>query len=931
MMAERRGKTSGGPATGVLRGRRTESAVLAEVISAVRQGESRTLVVRGDAGVGKTALLDHALESATDLRVLRAAGVESEMELPFAVLHQLCAPMLDVLGRLPDPQREALSIVFGRSAGPRPDPFMVGLAVLSLTSEIAAERPLLCVVDDSQWLDKATAQTLTLVARRLRAEAVGLIFGARETGEEFRGVPHLEVQGLRNADARALLGSVVGFMLDERVRDRIVAETRGNPLALLELPRGLTATQLAGGFGLSGPHSLPGRIEMSFVRQADLLPPETRSLLLIAAAEPIGDPLLVWRAAERLGIEGSAAAAAEMEGLLTIGERVTFRHPLVRSAIYRSASLPERRAAHLALAEVTDREVDPDRRAWHLATAASGPDEDVALELERSARRAQARGGFAAEAAFLHRCVALTREPTRRADRALAAAQASLRTGAFDTALAVLTAAEAGPLDDLGKARVDLLRAEAAYSLNRGSDAPPLLLRAARALETLDPRLARETYLDAWSAALFAGELATSGNLLDVSRAARAAGAPTEPGRASDLLLDGLTLLFTEGRDAGVPVLEKAATAFASADIPVEEVLRWGWLGVVAAAMVWDFETCTAVAARQVEVARASGALAVLAVGVNVLGQVAAMAGDLEDAASLIVEAQAVKEATGTHIAPYGTLVHAALKGREDEAFPLIEATIRSATAEGQGTAVQYARWASSVVLNALGRYEEALTAAELASDDTPEFWVAAWALSERIEAAVRSGKIAHAALALERLTEQTRGVDSGWALGLAARARALLSQGETAESCYLEAIDGLSGSRVRPELARAHLLYGEWLRREGRRVDARTQLRTAHDMFTAIGMEAFAERTRRELLATGETVRKRNVETHDELTQQEKQIALLARDGLSNPEVGSRLFISPRTVEWHLRKVFAKLEISSRKELRSVLSGAEYEFGQAN
>lgn len=930
-MAEHGERSSPGPAAGVLRGRQAECAAVDEVVSAARQGESRALVVRGDAGIGKTALLEYAVESADDLRVLHAAGVESEMELPFAALHQLCGPVLGALGGLPPPQRDALSIVFGRSAGPRPDPFMVGLAVLSLLSECAAERPLLCVVDDAQWLDKATAQTLTLVARRLHVEAVALLFGARETGEEFRGVPHLDVGGLGTADARALLGSVVGFMLDERVRDRIVAETRGNPLALLELPRGLTATQLAGGFGLSGPHALPGRIEKSFVRQVDLLPRGTRSLLLVAAADPLGDPLLVWRAAERLGIDDPAEAAAEVEGLLTIDERVTFRHPLVRSAVYRTASSRERCAAHLALAEVTDGELDPDRRAWHLATAAAAPDEHVAAELERSARRAQARGGFAAEAAFLNRCVALTRDPARRAERALAAAHASLRAGAFDTALALLTAAEAGPLDDLGKARVDLLRAEAAYSLDRGSAAPPLLLRAAGALETLDPRLARETYLDAWSAALFAGNLATSGTLFDVSRAARAAGAPPEPVRASDLLLDGFALLFTDGRDAGAPVLAGAASAFAGADIPVEEVLRWGWLGVVAAAIVWDFETCAAVAARQVEVARASGALAVLAVGVNVQSQVMSMAGDLQEAASLIVEARAVTKATGTRIAPYGTLVHAALRGRPDEAFPLIDATIRSATADGQGTAVQYADWAGAVVLNALGRYEEALAAAERASDDTPEFWIAGWALCERVEAAVRSGKPAHAALAFERLTAQTRGADSGWARGLEARSRALVSEGRAAERCYLEAIDRLRASPVRPELARAHLLHGEWLRREGRRVEARIALRTAHDMFTEIGMLAFAERARRELLATGEIVRKRNVETHDELTQQEKQIALLARAGLSNPEVGSRLFISPRTVEWHLRKVFAKLEISSRKELRVVLSGAEYQLDQAN
>lgn len=640
MTVEQRGRR----AIGTLLGRRTECAALDGVIAAVRHGESRTLVVRGDAGVGKTALLRYALESATDLRVLRAVGVESEMELPFAVLHQLCAPILDGLKRLPAPQREALSIAFGRSAGPPPDRFIVGLAVLSLVSEVAEERPLLCVVDDSQWLDKATAQILTFVARRLRAEAVGLVFGTRETGEEFRGLPHLEVSGLRNGDARALLTSVVGFRLDERVLDRIVAETRGNPLALFELPRGLTATQLAGGFGLLGTQALPGRIEESLLRQADALPPETRALLLVAAAEPVGDPLLVWRAAERLGIKASAAAAAaEMDKLLTIDRHVTFRHPLVRSAVYRLASSRERRAVHLALAEVTDGEVDPDRRAWHLSAAAPGPDEDVAIELERSAGRAQARGGFAAAAAFLQRCVALTEEPTRRTDRALAAAQASLEAGAFDTALGLLATAQGGPLDELGQARVDLLRAKVAYSLNRGSDAPPLLLRAAATLEVLDPRLARETYLDAWSAALFAGRLASAGNLMDVSRAVRSAPRPTEPPRASDLLLDGLALLFTEGRAAGVPVLERAAAAFTGSAVSIEEMLRWGWLATAAAAVVWDFETCMTVATRQVQVARASGALAVLAVGVNVLGQVVALAGNFDEAASLMAEAQAVK------------------------------------------------------------------------------------------------------------------------------------------------------------------------------------------------------------------------------------------------------------------------------------------------
>jgi DNA-binding CsgD family transcriptional regulator/tetratricopeptide (TPR) repeat protein len=719
----------------------------------------------------------------------------------------------------------------------------------------------------------------------------------------------------------------VGFLLDERVRDRIVAETEGNPLALLELPRGLTAAQLAGGFGLSGPHALPGRIEKSFALQIDLLPPRTRLLLLIAAAEPVGDPLLVWRAAEKLGVEVATAAPGEMDGLLSIGERVMFRHPLVRSAVYRSASLLDRQAAHRALGEATDREVDPDRRAWHLASAASGPDEYVAMELERSADRAQARGGFAAAAAFLRRCVALTRDSARRTERALSAARASLQAGAFDIGLELLAVAESGPLDELGRARVDLLRAEAAYSLNRGRDAPPLLLRAARAFETLDPRLARDTYLDAWSAALFAARLATATNLVAVSEAVRASQSLADPVLASDLLLVGFSLLFTNEREAALPLLRRAVAAFAGADIPIEQLLRWGWLAALcAAAVVWDLDTSLAIATRQVEVARASGALAVLSVGINQLCQIVAWAGDFDRARSLMAEARAVNEATGSRVEPTGMLTYSALRGREDQALAVIDVTIESAVATGQGIAVQYAHWAHSVLLNALGRYEEALAEAEQATaDNTDLFVMTSSALAERVEAAARSGQAGPAAGALERLTEQTRSVDNGWARGIEARSRALLLAGEAAERYYLEAIDQLGRTPLRPDLARAYLLYGEWLRREGRRVDARTQLRTAHDMFTAIGMEGFAERTRRELLATGEIVRQRTIETHDELTPQEQQIALMVRDGLTNPEVGARLFISPRTVEWHLRKVFTKLNISARKELRTALRGVEY------
>jgi DNA-binding CsgD family transcriptional regulator len=912
-----------------LRGRASECTLLDGLGSAIRQGESRSLVLRGEPGVGKTALLEYLVESASDLNVVRAAGVESEMELAFASLHQLCGPLLDRLERLPAPQRQALEIVFGLSQGGPPDRFLVGLAVLSLLSEAAEERPLLCVVDDAQWLDHASALTLAFVARRLLAEPVGIVFAAREPGEELQHLPELEVRGLRDDDARALLDSAVRLVLDEQVRDRIIAETRGNPLALLELPRGLTAIELAGGFGIVAHHALSGRIEESYVRRLDPLREDARRLLLLAAAEPIGDPLLLQRASERAGIAVDAVDTAT-DGLLVAGERVTFRHPLARSAVYRSARAEERRAAHLALAEATDRDVDPDRRAWHLAAATAGPDEDVALELERSAGRAQARGGLAAAAAFLQRALALTGDPTRRAERALAAAEASLGAGMFDVARGLLAAAEVGPLDELQRARLDLLRAEAAYSESRGSEAPALLLRAAKTLEPLDPRLARETFLDAWSSALFAGAFASAASMHEVSREARAAPTPTEDSRPSDLLLDGFAIAFTDGRAPAAPVLGQAAAGFAASDVSSEEVLRWGWLATAAAVMVWDYETCLAVSTRGVEVAREAGALTVLAVSVNVMAQAVVLGGDFGRATALIAEADSVTDATGALVAPYGALVLAGLQGRAAEADGLIDATIEECTAGGQGTAVQYARWARSLLLNGLGRYEEAVAAAQEASDDTPELFVSVWAAIELLEAATRSDKPELARAAGERIAAATDVAPSDWALGIRARSLALLSEGETAERLYREGIERLGRTRLRPELARAHMLYGEWLRRANRRVDARSQLRAAYEQLTSIGMEAFAERARRELVATGEKVRKRTVETRDELTAQERQIARLARDGLSNPEIGARLFLSPRTVEWHLRKVFAKLGIRSRRELAKALPSFDSQLASA-
>jgi DNA-binding CsgD family transcriptional regulator len=856
--------------------------------------------------------------SGSGCRVARATGVQSEMELAFAGLHQLCAPMLTRAGRLPVPQRDALRTAFGLSAGPPPDRFLVGLAVLSLLSGMAGERPLICLVDDGQWLDQASAQALGFVARRLAMDPVGVVFAAREPSADLAGLPELEITGLRDDDARELLDSALAGPLDARVRDLIIAETQGNPLALLELPRGVTPAQLAGGFGLPGAALLTSRIEDSFARQLAALPEATRRLVQLAAADPSGDQSLVWRAAERLSLPVQAAAPAVEAGLVEFGGRVRFRHPLARSAAYRSAPLSDRQQLHAALAEVTDRQAEPDRRAWHRAQAAPGPDEEVAAELERSAGRAQARGGLAAAAAFLERSVALTADPARHAERALAAAQASMQAGAFGKALDLLATAEAGPLDEFQHARVDLVRGNLAFASGFSSDAPTLLLQAARRLEPLDLELARETYLTAWRAAVNCGHLAGEDVLPEICRAVRALPPPGTP-RPLDLLLDGLALLGTDGRAAAIPTLQRAAKAHA--DMRMEDILQWGSVSAVASALLWDVEGQHAISARHVQLARDSGALAQLPIYLTALGIATAWIGDFASTASLIAEADSVAAAIGIPIPPFTELKLRSLQGKEAEASALIAHAIELAATSAQQMAAIVAHWAAAVLYNGLARYEEALSAARQATSNPFEPWVSIFALPELVEAAARAGdtELAHDALA--QLAETTQPCGNDVAIGIEARCRALLSEGAAAEACYREAVDRLSRTRVRPELARAHLLYGEWLRRENRRMDARGQLRTAYDMLTAIGMEAFAERARRELTATGETVRERNVETVTALTAQEAYIARLARDGLTNPEIGVRLFLSARTVEWHLRKIFTKLGIGSRRELSAALA----------
>jgi DNA-binding CsgD family transcriptional regulator len=908
-----------------LTGRRSECDVLDRLIDAVRAGESRALVVRGEPGVGKTALLEYVVKQAAGCRVARAIGVQSELELAFAGLHQLLAPMLDHLDGLPVPQRDALRTVFGLSDGPAPDRFFIGLAVLNLLSEVAEAQPLICVVDDAQWLDRESMQVLAFVARRVEAESVGLVFTARERNGDVAGLPELFIGALSEIDALALLDAVLTAPLDARVRGQIVSETRGIPLAMLELLRELTPAELAGGFGFPGGVSRSTSIEESFERRLDALPSETRRLVLVAAAEPLGDPLLVWRAAELLGIPARAATPAAEAGLLDFGARVQFRHPLVRSAAYRSAPQGERQDAHRALAEATDPKVDPDRQAWHRAEAALGPDEDLASELERSACRAQRRGGLAASAAFLERAATLTPEPARRAERLLAAARAKRDAGAPEAALGLLVAVEAGPLDALRTAEVERLRGHLALMERRGNVAARLLLSAARRLEPLDAELARETHLESLGAALWVGELNGPGGVLEAAEAARSAPPSLAPPRVVDVVLDALALRLTEGHAAAAPTLARALELFLVPDAGTDESERWlrltaGRAGGMVALELWDTESWRALAARQAQFARDMGALVHLQLALNLLAWTHLAAGELTTAAQLYEEDRLISEATGNPSVVYSEMMLAAWRGDEVQASELIESTSRDAAAGGLGGVSGL--YASSVLHNGLGRHDVARDAAWRAFERDPVGF-ASFLVSELAEAASRTGEVALVKTALVWLSKRAAVTPTDWSLGMETRVRALLGEGDDVEQLYRESIERLGRTGLRIELARAHLLYGEWLRREHRRADAREQLCTAHDMLAAMGVGAFAERARRELLATGATARKRTNETRGDLTAQEAQIARLARDGLSNPEIGTRLFISPRTVQYHLRKVFLKLGISSRTELDRVLPPA--------
>jgi DNA-binding CsgD family transcriptional regulator len=901
------------PGPGLL-GRQSERSALDLLMSAVRAGESRTLVLRGDAGVGKSALLDYLVERAADCRILRAVGVDAEMELAYAGLHQLCGPLFDRLEPLPAPQRDALATAFGLRAGEAPDRFLVSLAVLSLLGEAAGEQPLICLVDDAQWLDRASAQVLAFVARRLQAESVALVFGLRQPSQDdvLNGLPELVVEGLGYDDARVLLESVIAGPLDDRIRDRIIAETAGNPLALLELPRGRNPAELAGGFGLYDPAPLSARIEQTYARRVERMPAATQRLLLIAAAEPIGDPALLFEAADRMGLSGHEALA-DAEELITVDDRVRFRHPLARSAVDRLASAAERRRVHAALAESISPGDDEDRRAWHRAHAAAGPDETVAAELEASAGRAQARGGLAAAAAFLERAVALTPDPGRRAQRALAAARAAHAAGAADAASALVAAGRRGPLDELEDAQGQLLEAQIAFSSRRGGDAASLLAAAAGRVEPLDAGMSRAAYLEAIWAACFGMHLASPSGPLEVSVAARAA--PPAPGTPSpyDLMLDGLATRFVDGFPAGAPTLERALSEFRRIEPDGLADTAWVWLAVE----LWDADAWFELGTRQLQAARDAGALTVLPLALHTIAAWHVLAGDFALANTLLAEADSIMAATGDAPMSHARLRLAALQG--GDAQELITASIQDGTERGEGVLVRHAEDAAATLYAGLGRYDDALTWAQREVEHNPHaFYMTA--LPELVEAAVRCDEPDLARRTVDTLCEKTGASGTAWARGVEARSRALISDGDDADALYGQAVSLLAESRLGVESARTQLLYGEWLRRQNRRVDAREQLRAAHEAFVEMGAGPFAERAERELKATGETVRKRSIETRDELTPQEAQIARLAAERLTNAEIAAQLFLSPRTVEWHLRKVFLKLGISSRRQLRSAL-----------
>ncbi|MYW90776.1 AAA family ATPase [Amycolatopsis rubida] len=898
-------------------GRLDELARIARLTGAAARGEGGALLVLGGAGAGKSVFVNAAVDGLDDWLVLRATGTEFESDIPYAGVHQLCAPVLDRRADLPEPQRRALEAVFGLSAGPGSaapvDVMLAGLAVLGLLADAAGDRPVCCVVDDSQWLDSASMQVLTFVARRIAAEPVAALFVAREAGSVpgLARLPQLSLPRLGDPAAAALLRATARAGLDEEIVERIVAEADGNPLALVEFARD------AGPLGLGAAEHAGPRDDVvellveRYVGRLDRLPRSARSVVELAAAEPVGDVGLLRRAATGLGLDAADLAVAEDAGLVVLGPRLRFRHPLVRSAAYGGTSPATRRVVHAALAEATDAGSDPDRRAWHRAHAVVDVDEDVAAELEASADRAVVRGGHAAAAAMLQRAAHITPETRRRTQRLLLAARGMLRAGELAAARDLIEQAERRTTDPADRAQVRLLRASSEYLTARSTEAAAALTEAA---DDLDVDAARETYLEAFSSSMIFER--RPGRLRGLARSMRARAPDREPPRPVDLLLDAELdqILLPVGQV--IPAMRRAVAAFAEA-AAAETTSPW-WLdfACMMALDLCDSEAMSALSSRQVELARRQGAVPVLAQALRMHAIAQAALGRFDAAEAAVEEGLAIDEATGVISLGYAELILFAWRG-DSVRYDELRAMLGRRTGRSDLLNEPYA---TAVVRNGLGDYEAAIEACEVALEQRSVGNHTLWQIDhEFVEAAARAGRPEAATGSLDRLAAIAAACPTPWAVGAHLLARALLDDGPSAEAHYREAVDELSRSEVRVYYARSRLLYGEWLRRNRRRAEARVELRAAHQLLTAIGANAFADRASRELLATGERARAASTDPLGGLTAQERMIARKVATGATSKEVAGMLFLSPRTIETHLGNIYRKLGIASRRQLRDM------------
>ncbi len=896
-------------------GRLPERQLLQRLVADVAAGRSRALVLRGEDGVGKSALLRHLTGELTGWRILSVQAGPAECGVSYSALHRLCSPLLGQLDALSVPQREALERSFGLRPGPAAEPALTALATYALVVNAAKDYPLACVVDDAHWLDPASASAQSYLARRLSAERVALLCASRPTadGDPLLQLPAMRMTGLAVPDARRLLLDKLVGPLDGSVAARIVAECRGNPRVLLGLPATWGTAELAGGFAVSDGQQVPPPLRRRWSERIRALPPETRLLVVAAAAEPLGDPLLLRRAAEALGTVLDAVSPAVDAGLLQVHSRVLFAHPLIRDVAYGSCTADERARAHGALAAATDPDADADRRAWHRAWATRAADDSVASALEAAAAQAHARGGLAAGAAFLTRATELTADARIRSRRAVDAAAANLEAGSFDIARTMLDVARAHRADEPLAAHIALVEARLALAEVGGNEATLALQQAARRLEPVERRLACETYVDALTAAAFQSVPHEPGGLRETARAARAVLPTLAATGTAGLLLSALASFAETGTSTSHC---RTALRAVSEDSERGE-LRWLWHGTLLAFNTWDDRTARLLANRHVRVCRTTGALSQLPLALGAAAIMAMLDGELSTASSVLAAGRTTGRALGVDGDPPAALLVHAWRGRAQDRV-VVDDGRELAAARGDGHLLAMADYAQAVLRNGSGDRTEALSAA-LRAVVEHDFLASNWCWAELVEAAARAGRQDLAEEGVHELAHRTRGAGSDWASGVHARSAALVSTGVAAEDAYRRAIDHLRRTKLRLELARTHLLYGEWLRHVDRRSDARIELHTAYDAFLAMGMEAFAARARAELSLSGGAVRPLAGE-QDALTAQEEQIAGLARDGLSNPEIGALLFLSSRTVEWHLRKVFTKLGISSRRELRRAL-----------